>query len=56
VTTETESLLHGIIHLAADAVVCTDDAYRITIFNPAAERIFGYGRDEVLGQPLDLLL
>jgi PAS domain S-box-containing protein len=56
VTTATESLLHGIIHLAADAVVCTDDAYRITIFNPAAERIFGYGRDEVLGQPLDLLL
>ena len=40
-TNETAALLQGIIDLAADAVVCTDDEHRITIFNPAAERIFG---------------
>jgi PAS domain S-box-containing protein len=55
-TNETAALLQGIIDLAADAVVCTDDEHRITIFNPAAERIFGYCRDEVLTRPLELLL
>ena len=52
----TERLLQGIIALAPDAVVSIDDQYRISIFNPAAERIFGYRSDEVVGQPLDLLL
>ena len=49
-------LLHGIIALAADAVVSTDDERRIMLFNPAAERMFGYGVEEVIGQPLDILL
>jgi PAS domain S-box-containing protein len=53
---DAERLLYGIVALAADAVVSVDDQYRITIFNPAAERIFGYRRDEVLGQSLELLL
>ena len=53
---DAERLLHGIIALAADAVVSVDDGYRIAIFNPAAERIFGYRRDEVLGQRLEMLL
>ncbi|HEU4719875.1 MAG TPA: ATP-binding protein [Gemmatimonadaceae bacterium] len=51
-----ERLLEGIIALAADAVVTTDSDYRIIIFNPAAERIFGYRRDDVLGESLDGLL
>jgi PAS domain S-box-containing protein len=50
-----ERLLEGIIARTEEAVVCTDDAERIILFNPAAERIFGYGRHEVLGQSIDFL-
>jgi len=53
---DVERLLESIIALAADAVVSTDESQRIIIFNPAAERIFGYRRDEVLGEPIDVLL
>lgn len=53
---DAERLLRGIIALAADAVVSTDDQYRIMLFNPAAERMFDLAADEVLGQPLDILL
>ena len=54
--TDTERLLHGIIALAADAIVSTDDQHRIMLFNPAAERMFGRSASDVLGQPLDILL
>jgi PAS domain S-box-containing protein len=53
---DSERKLRGIIALAADAVISTDDEFRITLFNPAAEQIFGYSAAEVLGRPLDLLL
>ena len=53
---DSERKLRGIIALAADAVISTDDQFRITLFNPAAEQIFGYESEEVLGKPLDLLL
>ena len=53
---DSQRLLESIIALAADAVVSTDDQYRITLFNAAAEHMFGYGAEDVLGQPLDMLL
>jgi PAS domain S-box-containing protein len=53
---DSEAKLRGIVSLAADAIISTDDAYRITLFNSAAERIFGYTVAEVLGQPLAMLL
>jgi diguanylate cyclase (GGDEF)-like protein/PAS domain S-box-containing protein len=39
-----------------DAVVITDLVGRITDWNPAAERIYGWTRGEVLGQTVDLWL
>ncbi len=33
-----------------------DGGQRITLFNPAAERMFGYRAEEILGQPLDRLM
>jgi two-component system cell cycle response regulator len=51
-----EERLKGIIELAHDGIVVIDDQYFITLFNPAAERLFGYSATEVLGQPLDMLL
>jgi len=33
------------------AIIGTDDVGRITLFNPGAERLLGYDREEVLGLP-----
>lgn len=41
---------------ALDAVVGMDDAGRVTAWNPAAEEIFGWSRDEALGQSMGDLI
>lgn len=41
---------------ALDAIVTVDHTGVITEFNPAAERIFGYSRDEVVGQEMARLI
>lgn len=40
----------GILAAALDAIVSIDDRGRIIDFNPAAERLFGFPRDAVIGQ------
>ncbi|NJD36518.1 MAG: response regulator [Betaproteobacteria bacterium] len=52
----TTAQLQGILSIADDAVVCFDNAQRIILFNHGAEVIFGWSREEALGQTLDLLL
>jgi PAS domain S-box-containing protein len=46
----------GILEISAEAVISTDAKQRITLFNHAAQIIFGYAASEALGQPLDLLI
>ncbi len=36
-----------------DGLICTDSNYRITVWNPGAAAIFGYGPNEMIGQPFD---
>ncbi|TNF91343.1 MAG: PAS domain S-box protein, partial [Gammaproteobacteria bacterium] len=45
-----------IVEIAPDAVITIDEGQTITLFNPKAENIFGYSADEVLGQPLTMLM
>ena len=39
-----------------DAIVVADQQGMITLFNPAAQVIFGYSEAEVRGQPLTMLM
>jgi PAS domain S-box-containing protein len=48
--------LDAIISIAADAIVCLDRHQEIVLYNEGAERIFGWTRDEMLGQSIDRLL
>jgi diguanylate cyclase (GGDEF)-like protein/PAS domain S-box-containing protein len=45
-----------VIDATTDAVVCADERGHISFWNPAAERLFGYGEAEAVGQPLDIIL
>lgn len=51
-----ETTLAGIIGSAVDAIITVDEHQEIIAFNPAAEKIFGYSQEEILGQPLITLL
>ncbi|MBP2291468.1 GGDEF domain-containing response regulator [Azospirillum rugosum] len=51
-----EERLAGIIELAQDAILTTDENLNITLFNPAAERLFGYSSEQIVGRPLWLLI
>ena len=48
----TEARKAAILDSALDCIVTIDHQGCVTEFNPAAERTFGYGRDEVLGRQL----
>jgi len=41
---------------AGDAIIAADTDGFIIVWNPAAERVFGYTEREALGQSLDLII
>lgn len=51
-----EERLRAILETAKDAIIVTDEARRIVLFNGAAQRMFGYEAADVLGENLQLLL
>lgn len=51
-----ESWLAGVVNSAMDAIVSVDERQRIVVFNPAAERMFGYPAAEVVGQGFERLI
>ena len=46
---ESEARLRALVAATGAAIICTNDQLRITEFNPAAARIFGRRREDVLG-------
>jgi PAS domain S-box-containing protein len=48
--------LHALIETAHDGIVTADESGRITLFNHAAERMFGWSADDVIGRPLTTLM
>ncbi len=51
-----DHLLAGLLEAAPDAMVCVDADGRIVLVNAQTERLFGYGRDELIGQPVEMLV
>ena len=45
-----------LIDAAPDGVIVCDQEGRIVLVNAETERMFGYARDELLGQPIDVLV
>ena len=48
--------LSGLLDSAMDGILTVDESQRIVLYNRAAERIFGWPSDEVLGEPLERLM
>ncbi|MCX7176108.1 MAG: PAS domain S-box protein [Proteobacteria bacterium] len=48
--------LHQLVAAVGDAIVVCDASGAITLWNPAAEYIFGFTENEALGQSLDLII
>jgi PAS domain S-box-containing protein len=52
-----EALKKAILESALDCIITIDHEGRIVDFNPAAEKIFGYSRDEAIGELMaDLII
>jgi len=51
-----QASLHSLVETTQDAVITIDRQGYIELFNPAAERIFGYSREEISGQKVQLLM
>jgi PAS domain S-box-containing protein len=51
-----EARFRGLLEAAPDAMVVVDADGRILLLNSQAERLFGYGRDELLGKPVEALV
>jgi PAS domain S-box-containing protein len=53
---ESEQHYRAVAEAATDAIITIDSDSTILIVNPATERIFGYSTEEVIGQPLTMLM
>src|SRR3989338_11586081 len=51
-----EERFRGLLEAAPDAIVIVDGRGRITLVNAQTETLFGYSRDDLLGQPVELLV
>lgn len=48
--------LNAIVNASSEAIITVDTAGRVQTFNPGAERLFGWSREQMAGQSMNLLL
>jgi len=53
---QSEATAHAVLEAASEGILLINTNGRITLVNGAAERMFGYAHDELLGQALEVLL
>jgi sigma-B regulation protein RsbU (phosphoserine phosphatase) len=53
---EQEERIRSIVEIAPDAIISINGEHNITMFNSQAEETFGYPVEEVMGQPLTMLM
>ena len=53
---QSEVDLKQLVEAVGDALVVSNAQGSITLWNPAAERMFGHTEDEALGQSLDIII
>ncbi|MFP5041494.1 ATP-binding protein [Parasediminibacterium sp. JCM 36343] len=51
-----EERFRALFEYASDGILVTDAAGVILLVNPAAERLFGYAKDELLGNKVEMLI
>ena len=51
-----EEQLRSVVQTAKDAISITDSRGNITFWNSAAEAMFGYTSDEIIGKPVSILM
>jgi PAS domain S-box-containing protein len=53
---DSEERLRLVVETAVDAIVVIDDGGRMLAYNQAAERMFGYSREDAIGQNVKMLM
>jgi PAS domain S-box-containing protein len=53
---ERDALMHAVVETAVEAIITIDEHGSIRSFNLAAERIFGYGSEDVVGKNVSMLM
>src|SRR5947209_8729257 len=54
--TPAEARFRGLLEVAPDPIVIVDDHGSIAMVNRQTELAFGYSRDELLGEPVEILV
>lgn len=53
---ESEQRFHSLVESAPDGIIVGDETGKIAIWNKGAQKMFGYQDDEIIGQPIAVLM